>query len=100
MSPNEIKVLTYLVTSGKPYCTHEEIIKHVWGNSSPKDVYNNLKVMICYARGHLDHYGIRIINVRGVGYGIDPKDQPRARVILADIIKRKTGVDVPWRDAA
>ncbi len=100
MSPNEIKVLTYLATSNQPYCKYEDIIKHVWGNTRLEDRMNSLKVTTCYARNHIKEHGITVYSIRDVGYGIDPKDQPKARRILADIIKRKTGVDVPWRDAA
>lgn len=100
MSPNEIKILTYLVTSDQPYCKYEDIINHVWGDIRLEDRMNSLKVTVCYARNHFKEYGIQVLSIRDVGYGIDPKDHAKARSILADIIKRKTGVDVPWAEHA
>lgn len=102
MSPKEIKLLECLVTSGKPVCTRKELIKHMWGNVSLYDFDNSLKVIASRARTNLAELGvdIEITATVNVGYGIDPKDHAKVRSILADIIKRKTGVDVPWAEVA
>lgn len=102
MSPKEIELLTYLVTSGKAVCTRKELIKHMWGDVFLGDFDNSLKVIASRARTNLIELGVDvgITATVNVGYGIDPKDHAKVRSILADIIKKKTGVDVPWRDAA
>lgn len=89
MTPNEIKLVRYLIRDRREVIPREEIIKHVWEGTWPKNPDNNLKVAITYARGHLEHYDIKINNVRGVGYGIDPEHHDKVAGILETIIKRK-----------
>lgn len=102
MSPKEIKLLECLVTSGKEVCTRKELIKHMWGDVFLNDFDNSLKVIASRARTSLIELGVdvAITPVVNVGYGIDIEHHAKVRNILAGIIKRKTGVDVAWRDAA
>ena len=102
MSPKEIKLLECLVTSGKSICTRKELIKHMWGDVFLNDFDNSLKVIASRARTNLAELGVdvEITATVNVGYGIDIEHHAKVRKILADIIKRKTGVDVPWAEVA
>jgi len=68
LSPNEFKVLRYLMLNAGRVLSRGQILDHVWNYNFNGDG-NLVESYICYLRRKIDHGEPRLIHtIRGVGY--------------------------------
>jgi two-component system, OmpR family, response regulator len=68
LSPNEFKLLRYLMINAGRVLSKAQILDHVWDYSFDGDG-NIIESYICYLRRKLDHGEPRLIHtIRGIGY--------------------------------